>query len=365
VSPFLKNAALGAVLAAGLAGPVRAAEPKPLRKELAVVADAIHSHLRNRSAAVTVEEFTCADKPPTNHGPGICLTLSQEFTRLGLRLDRNALFRVKGAYKVIYDTTLPVKQLAIKLEVRLEEGTANPVLVLDIARAIVDEETVASMLGLTVALPPAGDEEKRTNALAEGIKQETRPHLDHTRVRATPASPYAVELLAKRGGDYEPVRPRLEEGAAYAPLTRDDVYALRLVNDSDHEAAVTVTVDGIDLFAFSDVKITSLILPPRSSGLVRGWPVRLDRANEFKVTSYAESAAFRLQSAVPVGVVNVAFAAAWPKDGTPPPDEPRQRTRGSRAGDATGHGAPVGDRYQPVERAVGVLRASVSIRYTK
>jgi hypothetical protein len=357
--------ALVAVLATSLGCPAAAADPKPLRRELVEVAGLIHRHLRNRSEVVALDAFTCAGKPLTNHGPGICLTLSQELTRLGLRLDSDASFRVAGTYKVIYDTTLPIKQLAIKLEVRLEKRGAAPGLVLDIARAIVDEETVACMLGLTVALPPAGDEKRRADALAEVIEQETKPVLADSRVRATPSSPYAVELLVKRGGDYKPVRPRLEDGAAYAPLKREDIYALRLVNGSDHEAAVTVSVDGIDLFAFSNVPIASLILPPRSSGLVRGWPVSLEQANEFKVTAYAESAAFRLQSSVPVGVINVAFAAAWPKGSTPPPDEPQQPRRGSRASDATGHGAPVGDRYEPVERTVGVLRASVSIRYTK
>src|SRR5687768_13480576 len=118
---LLARAALAAALAAGLACPAPAASPKPLRKELVEVAGVIHKHLRDRSDSVGIDAFTCASKPPTNHGPGIGLALSEELTRLGLRIDAAARFRVKGTYKVIRDSTLPVKQLAIKLDVRVEE----------------------------------------------------------------------------------------------------------------------------------------------------------------------------------------------------------------------------------------------------
>lgn len=347
-----------------------AAEPparadKPLRRELAEVARTVQMHLRDRGKSVAVGEFTCAAKPPANYGPGIYLVLCEELTRAGLAIDREAQFIVKGTYKVIVDGSSPAKQLAIKLEVKVERRDGKGGLELDVARAIVDEEMVAGMLGLTVSLPPGGSETGRANELKDTIEKDKKPIVANHRVAARAGSDYGVEVLVKRGGKYEAVVPTLENCAAYAPLRRDDVYALRLYNDSDLEAAASVTIDGLDLFAFSKFKAPALILPPKSHIDVRGWPLGLQGANEFLVTSYAESAAFKLQSFAPVGVINVAFAAAWPVGSRPPADEPRAPTRGSRSSDATGQGKPVGDRYAAVERTVGVLREVISIRYTK
>ncbi len=351
---------LGGWLAAPLASPAQ----QPLRRELAEVARTIRKHLRDRSETVAVGPFTCAVEARANFGPGIALLLAEELKGAGLRLDREARFTVKGVYKVIRDATTPARPMAIKLEVRLEERGGKGT-VLDVNRAIVDEQTVAAMLGLTVALTPGGSEEARAEELAVAVREEVKPHLAQTRVTSAQDRRYGIEVLVKRGGKYQPVEPRLENNDAFAPLARDEVYAVRLYNDTEHEAAATLTIDGIDLFAFCDVQPTALILKPKSSALVRGWPITLEKTNEFLVTAYPQSAAFQLKSLAPVGVINVAFAAAWPKDGTPPPDEPREPTRGSRSSDATGHGAATEQKYVAVERKVGVLRASVSVRYTR
>jgi hypothetical protein len=229
---------------------------------------------------------------------------------------------------------------------------------------VVDEETVAGVLGLSVVLPPAGDESARMNELKEVFERMKGPHLNGNAAFASASSPYGMEVLVLRAGKDESCPLRIEQGVAFAPLQRSDVYALRLVNNADHEAAASVTIDGLDLFSFSDVKPAALILKPHSSAIIRGWPITLKKSNQFLVTSYAESAAFQQPVRGDVGVLNASFSAAWPVKGTPPADEPRQPTRGSIASNATGHGAPIGQEYQAVERQVGVLRASVSIRYS-
>jgi hypothetical protein len=360
-------ATLAAVLAGWLACPPSAPAQRPLRRELAEVAKVVRKHLRDRGEEVALGPFTCAAEAKANYGPGIVQMLAEELKKVGLRIDlqvREARFVLQGAYRVITDTSTRDRQLAIKLEVKLRERGGKGI-ELDVDRAVVVEQTVAAMLGLTVALQPGGSAAERAKELTVAFRQEKKPLVEGGRIAAGPDGRYGVELLVKRGGRYEPVKPRLEDNEAYAGVARDEVYALRLYNDTEHEAAATVTIDGIDLFAFCDVKPASLILAPKSNALLRGWPITLEKTNEFLVTAYPESAAFRLESLAPVGVINVAFAAAWPKGGTPPADEPKEPTRGSRAGDATGHGSPVEQRYVAVERTVGVLRASVSVRYTR
>jgi hypothetical protein len=342
-----------------------AAKEKPLRQELASVASRLYKHLRDRSTTVAVGNFTCDTKPPTNHGSGIHLILCEELTRCGLRLDRESRWTVKGSYKVIIDTTTPDHHPALKLEIKLHERDGDGGFDLEITGAVVDEETVAAALGLTVALPPDANAAQRARILTDRIRKDRAPILTGNRISATRNSPYAVEVLVKRDGKYVAITPEIDDDVAYAPIARDEVYAVRLCNDTDHEAAASLTIDGIDLFAFCEPRPTALILAAHSEVLVRGWPITFARTNEFVVTGYADSAAFQLKTFAKVGVIHAAFAAAWPKGSLPPPDEPSVAARGSRSTDATGHGAPVKERFVAVERNVGVLRASVSVRYTR
>jgi hypothetical protein len=357
---------MGALLAAWLVMVPAAAAQKPLRKELAEVASRLHRHLRVRSTTVAVGSFTCDTKPPTNHGPGIHLILAEELRRCGLRLDRESRWLVEGSYKAIIDTTTADRHPALKLTINLHERDGDGGFDLTIARAVVDEETVAGALGLTVSLPPGASGKERAKDLADSIRNDRAPTLAGSRVSTNKESPYAVEVLVKRGGKYVPVMPEVEDSVAYAPIARHETYAVCLYNDTDHEAAASLTIDGIDLFAFCDHKPTALIVPPKTSVLVRGWPITFEKTNEFLVTAYADSAAFQLKTFARVGVIHAAFAAAWPTGSPPPLDEPTVAAKGSRSiTDATGHGTQVKEKIVAVERNVGVLRASISVRYTR
>jgi hypothetical protein len=64
-------------------------------------------------------------------------------------------------------------------------------------------------------------------------------------------------------------------------------------------------------------------------------------------------------------VITATFAAAWPKDQQPPSDEPSNPAEKSRSGDAVGRGTRFQQKFLEVERHIGVVRATVSVRYTK
>jgi hypothetical protein len=61
----------------------------------------------------------------------------------------------------------------------------------------------------------------------------------------------------------------------------------------------------------------------------------------------------------------VSFAAAWPENAQPPDDEPEQPNARGLVGDATGRGPRVGAKFTEVRRKFGILRATISVRYTK
>lgn len=358
---------LGSILLGWLGGAAPARANRPLQMELAEAAQQIAKYLRQRSDSVAVEAFTCnhPDAPPNNHGAGIYFILCKELDRLQLRIDPEARFIVSGTYRVIIDATSTLKQLALKLEIRLRERGSSKGFELPIDRAVVDEAVVPEALGLTVSLMPEADSMQRQQQLQDQVEKPRPGHLDRTRIFAKPDSPYGMEVLVKRGSSYEPCPVRVEGGLVRADLKRDDVYAVRLINNSDHEAAINLTIDGLDLFAFSNAKAARLILKPKTTALVKGWPRTFAESNEFLVTEYAKSAAYQLKSTGDVGVITASFAAAWPLNATPPADEPKNPTRSSLPTNATGHGAPVEEKYVAIERRVGVLRSTVAVRYTK
>ena len=60
-------------------------------------------------------------------------------------------------------------------------------------------------------------------------------------------------------------------------------------------------------------------------------------------------------------MITACFAAAWPANGNPPPDEGME----GRSVRATGRGPITRTDFVEVERRTGRLRASISVRYTK
>jgi hypothetical protein len=154
----------------------------------------------------------------------------------------------------------------------------------------------------------------------------------------------------------------------------EEVYAVRLVNDADFDAAVSLAIDGLSLFVVCDNSArdpktgrplySHVIVPRKGSLLVRGWFVNLEQSDEFKVTRYAKSLAAELKSSAPTGQVTACFHAAVKKDEKLPPGEPAERTHAFDAS-ATGRGARFERKYRVAERKIGGLRVQVSVRYTK
>jgi hypothetical protein len=151
------------------------------------------------------------------------------------------------------------------------------------------------------------------------------------------------------------------------------VFGVRLVNTSKFDAAVTLTIDGLNLYTFSDVRDAKtgrpryavVIVPAGQDVFLPGWHRTNEVSEEFVITEYAKSASAQLKSTAPTGTITAAFAAAWPKGESPPPDEPPSQSNNSRSADAVGRGAKVAQKYVELARDIGVVRATVSVRYAK
>lgn len=345
-------------------GPARASNS--LRLELAEAAKKIAEVVKSQKAsAIAVGDFTGPRRLRASSGPGIAEVLAEELKKIGIKVNDDAELEIKGDFLDIDDKES--EQLAALLKIRVLDRSGK--IVFEGERGIFGDETLASMFGLTAQLPPNAGTKARAEHLRESI-EHPRTHLANTRIAAGPDSPYAVEILVKSGDRFVPRAPSDENGRAFVPIHRHEVYAVRLVNDSPHDAAVQVTIDGLNMFTFSALRdkktaeplYTHVLVPKQSSGLILGWHRTNDKSDSFLVTEYAKSAAAELvvHNSAKIGTITACFAAAWPKGGQPPADEPA-----SRSADATGRGPEVSAKYTVVERVFGVVRASVSVRYTK
>ncbi len=358
-----------------LAVPARAADDLDL--ELSIVAKGIKQLLDGRNLdSIAVGEFTGPARAVASGGTGIKHALMKQFHMLGIRVDRKAGLEVKGDFLDVEDTA--TKLVAVGLKARVIDRTGTEIAHFD--RGLFNVTTIAALLGTTAQLSPDADLAARDREFRKGI-DDPQPRIEGTRVSAGPGSPFAIEILVKSGTTYQPRAAHSEGGLAFVPLKRDEIYAIRLINDSPFEAATTLTIDALSVFAFSQVKdpktgkprYTHFLVPARrersGEGAILGWHIKdegADSTEAFLITEYAKSAAAELKSTAEVGTITATFAAAWPKGSPPPTDEPDAASkRDSRSGDATGRGPKIGVKYTPVERDLGKVRATVSVRYTR
>jgi len=352
-----------------LAGPVRADEA--LRKELAVIAKGIGEALKGLGHdTIAVGEFTGPAQLATSSGPVIAKTLIEELPKNGVAVKRVATVGVKGEFEDVKDKQSGL--LAARIKGTVTDRTGQ--VLFTFSRGVFGDNVVAALFGTTAKLPPDLPPKDR-NAELEKSLDKPKVHVQGARVSAAADSPYAVEILAapQPGGRYAARPATLQDGLAFVPLRRGEVFGVKLINKSPHDAAVTLTIDGLNLYAFSDLKnpktggpkFSVVVIGAGQEVLLRGWHRTHEVSEEFVITDYAKSAAAELRSTAPTGVITATFAAAWPKDKSPPADEPKNPAGNSRSADAVGRGARVQQKYVEVERHIGVVRATVSVRYSK
>lgn len=323
-------------------------------------------------STVAVGQFVGPPGLPSSAGPAFARLLREELERLKVTVARRAKITIEGRYRLVED--IASRLGAVELEVKVVDKDGREMAGLKLKpRGIFGDGAVSNILGLTVQLPPGGTDRERDKKIRDGYeKPETKIDPVKTVVRAGADSPFAVEVLVKQGKDYVARPAEDKEGLAFVNIARDEVYGVRIINDADHEVAVTLTVDGLNLFTFSKLRgkdhkplYSRFLVARKSSVLIKGWHRDNTESEEFLVTEYSKSAAAEVGSTANLGTITASFAAAWPKDGTPPPDEPVKPTERAKSADATARGAKVEAKWKEEQRLFGVTRAAVSVRYTK
>lgn len=367
------RAAIPALIVLGtwaiLTSPARAGDA--LRAELTTVARGIAEAVKGLGhEAIAVGEFSGPAEFAASGGPVIAKTLTEELPKHGVAVKGGAPVGVKGEFEDVKDKQSGLLAVRIKGTVSDRSGQV----LFTFSRGVFGEAVLAGLFGTTAKLPADLPPAERNAAIEKSLDKPTVV-VQGARVSAAADSPYAVEIWAapQPGGKYQPRTATVQNGLAFVPLSKGEIFGVRLINRSKLAAAVTLTIDGLNLYTFSDVKdpktgrprYAVVVLDAGQEVFLRGWHRTNEAVEEFVITEYAKSAAAELKSTAPTGTVSASFAAAWPKDKPAPADEPPDSAGNSRSSEAVGRGTRVAQKFVEVEPQIGVTRATVSVRYAK
>jgi hypothetical protein len=248
-----------------------------------------------------------------------------------------------------------------------------------------DPGDIAMLLEATVFCPTSMFGAMPDFPVGDAIGEHSTNYVQFQQTRIVPtdgalgeAAPYAIEVLvADRPADgtdlskleYRAVQPELWNGRPLVVTGAGRVFAVRVVNNSSSPAAYRVSMDGLNVFEFSDLKGKTKgdwILAPNSTHTIYGWPrqeaIGTERAamsDRFAPGGYPDVHLENDQqeAGVQLAAVTVTFRAAW-NDGsfTRPGDELDWGTTSLRAQDAVNSAVKI-ERWH-----IGLLRAAISVR---
>jgi hypothetical protein len=357
-----------------------AIERDPLRNEMSQLAQSIKGILEEeKQNSIAVGDFTGPPRLDSQFGPGIQMALIEELEKASVTVNKRADLSIMGTYSDATETISGEDLLIIKINVRILSRNGDELVKLSQRLAppkIKDNTTIAKVAGATVHIPPSADRADRNKAIENALK-EPKATIEGNQVSARPGAEFAVEVHTTSSPNMtpRPRTPQLVDGQAFVTIDKDEVYELRIHNRCAHEGAVTITIDGVNVFAFSKDRDTKTgqtlyshyIIPPRAETRVSGWYLTSSPAAEanilkFKVTEYGKGAASQLGAPRgKVGTITVTFAAAaTSKDKLPSDDGSR-----SAGGTETGFGPGEKQNIQSVRREIGVVREVVTIRYNR
>ncbi|MEQ8788707.1 MAG: protein kinase [Pirellulaceae bacterium] len=286
--------------------------------------------------------------------------LREKLEKLGIEVGTQAPQSIRGSYAMpeIEGEISPKCFVQIRADIVNKNGD-----VVSSAEQLLEGSQAYYFVDATLEIPLSGDDE-----IARNLKRALdvpSPYISGTRVSASRESPYVLEIVAVDGQRVvAPIVPTINNGI---PTVEDapQRYAIRLYNQSQRDAAVRLSVDGVNVLSFYEVEeirdLGCLIVPRQGEIEILGWYQTAQTIRQFEVFEYPSSAGgFPLKPYDELGSVNAIFAACWTSDEEPPPDEPLSRQRL-----VTSQGQTIDAHHKIVPRVVGVPRAAVTIRYSR
>jgi hypothetical protein len=298
--------------------------------------------------------------------------LEEQFKKMDVKVVASNAFGISGRYQGKKNPESGKFEIQISATINDRLGDEFERLTKQI---FTNEEEGLSILGTTAELPAqpspsqiaAGTttEEARANTVIESIVAP-QVFIDGAVVKPNKDSLFSVEVLLMGLPQPAPLPAEQENSVAFVSLSPEQIYGLRITNNASFDVGVAITIDGINMFEFSQnpsyKKLGKVVLPAGRSTIIQGWHKIGNESHAFQITKVADSPADKLGRLESIGTITATFCAAVEK-GTPFPEgEPNL---GSKGEIATGLGPVVQQEYRDVVRQFGAVRSVISIRYDK
>lgn len=360
----------GILIAAAILAAPQTASASTLHTAVGDVCTKLCKYLKSKGETqIAIGQFVGPPQIAATSGPGIVNVFHEHFKSNGIAVVKRANIGLKGEYSL---AKMPNDGVGVKIRGSLVDpfGDVLTDFTFDadtpgyVEEVIDTHEDVASLLGTTLELYP---EDREIDRNKDFRKQILHPkfYVDGHKCGVSEKSPYRIEVLVH--GHPTPVN--VADGLGFVKLHKGDIYSVKIYNHSQYDAAVRLSVDGLNVFTFSELrkpdkspKYKFYIVPAHKVIELKGWHRNNHKVDSFQVTSYADSAAATIHHTHDIGTITAVFSAAWPKGGKRPHDEGFTAKGGPNA---TGFGPPVTQVVKEVQRDVGQMRASISLRYSK
>ena len=361
------------------------------------------------SKEMIVGDFSAPPRLKASGGVELSRAITEALRAEGIRIHDDARYQIYGKFRIDISREWAedsYESLGLEIKTTILDDQDEELAILPIK---VYGSAALQIAGIDVDVPASYTEEKRQKSYVKQYRKpetyipapkeyphdetdlyerQDYPHHEKTadinkpdsyspvgyQVRPSRDSQYGMEILVSKGAYSKEasIRPLSKDskGRAYVQLHKGEEYLVRLRNDSNHEVAVELTVDGVNVFELShDVGLrkSNVLLAPHGSYLLPGWFRSLQKSNAFEIGGFAQSVAKKTgASSASVGVITAKFRASWDPMGPPPADEPSWHSKSAvPPSKATILGREILQSYERAHRKFGVVRAVVSIRYDK
>lgn len=371
----LTAAAWGAMLAppAGVAAEAATAESATafsLDEGCRLLAEQVLTTLTREQLpkTVAVGAFTAAPRLESSGGVGLGHRVRQALHAVGIATQPSGALQLSGKFRdAVESQPFAGEGVALRIEYLIQDARDNELL-----KGVINAfgDAPLEIAGGTADLRPRpdGDDDGEARRRQEAIRasferpaafvagQETRP---------SRGSPFGLEVRVDARGvaGAAPATPVLRDGRSFVQLAKGDQYRVRLRNATKDTVLVSLTIDGLDAFTFSEDpddqgRKVHFVLAPGTVRDVPGWFITKKRSEAFRITDYAKSEAVKMfGSTADVGQITATFYEAVKIERTYTVLVPESI--------GTERGNKIETNYERVRLQEGRPLATVTVRYEK
>lgn len=308
--------------------------------------------------SVIVGSFQGVPRLASSGGVGLAHRVTRALEALGIAVGRSGAVQLTGIFSDALAATDAGQEVALRVEYTLlDKGDA------EIAKGVVNVfgdgplEIAGGTADLRIKGPYSEDQERRRQDAIQASFKRPQAFIAGNETRPRADSPFGVEVLVAG----KPRPPVLQDGWAFVALAKGDTYRVRLRNGTPDTVLVSLTIDGLDAFTFSEDprdkgRKVHFVLEPKTFTDVPGWFIHNKRSDEFRITDYARSEAVKLHgSSETVGQITATFYEAQ----SPQVKVSVEERIGTERGDA------IETDYRRVPFDQGPALATITVRYEK